>query len=296
MRKYLFTALLLLGLACVAVAQPRRPIDALFGAQDSFSKKAASDGERSAFLSVLTDDAIVFRPAPIKGLQFWQQSIEPVPVTLERRILYADVSSSGLLGYTTGPWKTSTKDNGKTIEHSGEYVTLWERRGGDDFRAVLDITTRHDDLEEALSDKGGGPSTEDPNTRGWSATNDAYKFLRTSMTGGGLAAALNAATMDDVRLLIDDEAPIVGKKKVVQAARMYTAMGFPDNVAIFQSGDMAYFWNQCRYQNNTEGVERGNCLQIMKLRDKKWWIVLAVFARLDDGKPPVLVSGSHKKK
>ena len=116
------------------------------------------------------------------------------------------------------------------------------------------------------------------------------------MQGGGLAAALNVTTMDDVRLLIDDEPPVVGKKKVLEAARLYTAMGFPENVAIYQSGDMAYFWNQCRYQNNSEGIERGNCLQVMNLRNKTWWIVLAVFARLDDAKPPVLVAGSSHKK
>jgi len=76
---------------------------------------------------------------------------------------------------------------------------------------------------------------------------------------------------------------------------LYTAMGFPASVAIYQSGDMAYFWNECHYQNNTEGIERGNCLQIMKLRGKKWWIVLAVFSRLDDAKPPVLASPKRRK-
>jgi hypothetical protein len=137
--------------------------------------------------------------------------------------------------------------------------------------------------------------SNDPNSRGWSATNDAMRFLRTSMEGGGLAAALSTASMDDVRLLIDDEPPVVGRKNVIEAARIYTSMGFPENVAIYQSGDMAYFWNQCRFQNSAEGTERGNCLQIMKLRNKKWWIVLAVFARLDDAKPPVLTAGSHRK-
>ena len=297
MRKCFFAALLLLGSAFASLAQPHLPIDALYGAQESFSKKASSDGEGPAFISALTDDGIIFRPAPTKGLHFWKDNSDAQPTTmLDRRISFADVSSNGLMGYTTGMWKSSQKANGKPVERAGEYVTIWERRNGEGFKAVLDITTRHDDFDSIRSNGGGRAAVQDANSRGWSATNDAYKFLRTSMQGGGLAAALNAVTMDDVRLLIDDEPPIVGKKKVSEAARLYTAMGFPESVAIYQSGDMAYFWNQCRYQNSSEGVERGNCLQIMKLREKKWWIVLAVFSRLDDAKPPVLVSGSHRKK
>ena len=295
MKQYFCAVLLVLELTLASTAQPHLPIDALYGAQDSFCKKATSDGERAAFLSVLTGDGVVFKPAPVGGLQFWQQDSEDQATTVSRKLAVADVSSNGLLGYTTGTWKSSRKDNGKAVEHAGEYVTIWERRNSEGFRAVLDITTRHDDIDNVGSDSARA-ATQDPNSRGWSATNDAYKFLHTSMQGGGLAAALNVTTMDDVRLLIDDEPPVVGKKKVLEAARLYTAMGFPENVAIYQSGDMAYFWNQCRYQNNSEGIERGNCLQVMKLRNKKWWIVLAVFARLDDAKPPVLVAGSSHKK
>lgn len=295
MRKYLLAALLILGFAFGLSAQPHVPIDSLYGAQDSFSRKAASDGERAAFVSALTEDAVIFKPAPVKGLRFWQQNVEAAPTTVERKVSFADVASSGMLGYTTGAWRSSTKVEGKAVEHSGEYVTIWERRNNDGFKAVLDITTKHDDMAAVAANSGGDPATHDPNARGWSATNDVMKFLHTSMLGGGLAAALETATMDDVRLLIDDEPPIIGRKKVVKAARLYTAMGFPASVAIYQSGDMAYFWNECHYQNNTEGIERGNCLQIMKLRGKKWWIVLAVFSRLDDAKPPVLASPKRRK-
>jgi len=295
MRKYLLAALLILGFAFGLSAQPHVPIDSLYGAQDSFSRKAASDGERAAFVSALTEDAVIFKPAPVKGLRFWQQNVEAAPTTVERKVSFADVASSGMLGYTTGAWRSSTKAEGKPVEHSGEYVTIWERRNNDGFKAVLDITTKHDDMAAVAANSGGDPATHDPNARGWSATNDVMKFLHTSMLGGGLAAALETATMDDVRLLIDDEPPIIGRKKVVKAARLYTAMGFPASVAIYQSGDMAYFWNECHYQNNTEGIERGNCLQIMKLRGKKWWIVLAVFSRLDDAKPPVLASPKRRK-
>lgn len=295
MTRFTFAILLLVGFVLGSGAQVRLPIDALYGAQDSFCRKAAIDGEKAAFLSVLMDDGVIFRPAVIKGRQFWSAADGPSPL-LYRGLSFADVSSNGLLGYTTGSWRSELKTGGKSVEHVGEYVTIWESRNGGDFRAVLDITTRHDDLEATAVNSGGYAATQDSNFRGWSATNDAMRFLRTSMQGGGLAAALTAVTMDDVRLLMDDEQPVIGRKKVLEAARSYTATGFPADLAIYQSGDMAYFWNQCRYQNSSEGIESGNCLQIMKLRDKKWWIVLAVFARLDDARPPVLVTNSPSRK
>jgi hypothetical protein len=47
---------------------------------------------------------------------------------------------------------------------------------------------------------------------------------------------------------------------------------------MYQAADMAYVWNPCQYANSNEGLEKGNCLHIWKLRDNKWWVVLGVFA------------------
>src|SRR3954453_21603187 len=91
MRKFFFSALLLLGFALTSTAQPHMAIDALYGAQDSFCKTATSDGEKAAFLSALTDDGIIFRPAPVKGLQFWQQDPGAQPTTVDRKLAIADL-------------------------------------------------------------------------------------------------------------------------------------------------------------------------------------------------------------
>jgi len=294
MRNALVVALLLAGLSLTTLGQGNYSADALYAAQERFGRAAATEGEKAAFLKNLTDDAIVFRPVPTPGLKFWREQDVTVPVTVDRTVSAMDMSSDGRLGYTTGLWRSTKKDGANTVEHYGEYVTIWERREGQPFKVVLDITTRHDDIQSAYA--SGGAVSSDPNIKGWSATNDAMRYLSTGMRfGRGLAAALKATTMDDVRLLVDDQPPITGRDNVVEAAKRYTAIGFPTDVTIYQSGDMAYFWNQCRYQNSIEGLERGNCLQVMKLRNKKWWITLAAFARLEDDKPPVLAASSKRK-
>jgi ketosteroid isomerase-like protein len=294
MRNAVVFALLLVCLSVAAAGQGKYSADALYAAQERFAHTAAAEGEKSAFLNNLTEDAIVFRPVPTNGLKYWRDHEEPVKITVDRTVANMDMSSDGRLGYTTGMWRSTRKEGADDIQHYGEYITLWERREGQPFKVVLDITTRHDDIQSSFG--GGGVATFDTNAKGWSATNDAMRYLRTAMNmGQGISTALKVTTMDDVRLLVDDQPPITGRDNVVEAAKRYTAIGFPSDVTIYQSGDMAYFWNQCRYQNSAEGLERGNCLQVMKLRNKKWWITLAAFARLDDDKPPVLAPGSKRK-
>jgi ketosteroid isomerase-like protein len=291
MARFAVLALVIFCVASTCAAQGGIDLDLLNAADAAFRGKAGTDGQRSAFLDVLLDDSVIFAPSRVKGREFWDAQTAAPAVTHRRATAFADISSNGLLGYTTGGWKTTQKDKKGDISTFGEYVTVWERRGGAGFKIALDMTTKHDEIPAALATQSVKKTfPPDINKRGWSATNDAMGFLRASMQAGGLAAAFEAGAMDDVRLLVDGEPAITGKKNVVKIAKRYLSMRFPADLAIFQSGDMAYFWNSCSYANSIEGAEQGNCLQIMKLRNKKWWIVLAAFARIEDERPPTLIT------
>jgi hypothetical protein len=154
---------------------------------------------------------------------------------------------------------------------------------------ALDISITHDKLTFAETDRAvlGGKSN-DPNKRGWSPADASMNFLRLSMNGRGLADGYERYAADDVRLLIEQEPPIIGKKRVVSAMKDYISITFPRKVASFQSADMAYTWNPCQFDNNGEGTESGNCLHVWKLRNKKWWIVLGVFALVAKEVKPTL--------
>ena len=99
-----------------------------------------------------------------------------------------------------------------------------------------------------------------------------------------------------MRILIEREPPILGKKRVVKEMQRYISIEFPKKVALFQAADMAYTWNACQYANSNEGVEKGNCLHIWKLRNKKWQIVLGVFARVTSDVRPTLKEREKRKK
>ena len=286
--------LIILGL-CLGV-RAQVGLNTILDAERALGEATAARGQKAAFVEFLTDDSIIFRPEAINGKDFWTRQTELSGSNLTRTMTFADVAANGLLGYTTGNWQLKKKDKDIDVVTNGNYVTIWERRNGAGFRAVIDISIRHDEPNGS-----GGPvdrkrmPEQNSNKFGWSPADTAMKFLRAGMTIGGLASAYDEFADDDVLLLIDREPPIQGKKRVVRETKRFTSTKFPLKVAMYQSADMAYFWNQCHYANSEEGQEVGNCLQILKLRKNKWYIVLGVFARVASEKPPSLTVKPTKK-
>jgi ketosteroid isomerase-like protein len=270
------------------IAQPE--LQRLYSAGETFGQIAARKGPKLAFLEVLADDSVIFHPGPVSGREFWKASDDSSPARLQRNITYADISSTGAMGYTTGSWELYPQGKPDSSTQFGEYVTIWERKADGQFRATVDISVAHEKLA-IVGNKGKvmpANSTGDPNQRGWSAADSSLNFLKMGMTKKNLGGAYDKFAADDVRLLIDRMPPIVGKGKVVSATKHYNSIQFPKDMTLLESGDMAYLWNPCQYSNSKEGIEKGNCLQIWKFRNNKWEIVLGVFARVLDDTPPSL--------
>src|SRR5438445_12643638 len=76
----------------------------LVESERDFAKTSVAKGTREAFLAYLADDAILFRPHPVPGKK-WMQDHPAPPGLLTWEPIFADISRSGDLGYTTGPWE-----------------------------------------------------------------------------------------------------------------------------------------------------------------------------------------------
>lgn len=286
----IFTFLLCTGVFGQADMQP------MFDAEKAFVQSAAANGIKSAFLEVLAGDSIIFRPEAVNGREYWSNRVDSPASTLVRVPKYGDISSNGVLGYTMGNWRQYPKGKSEALADFGQYVTIWEKRGGK-FFASLDIGITHEKLPFSETDRvWKADKTSDPNKLGWSPADASMNFLRMSMSEDRLGAAYRKFAADDVRLLIEREPPILGRKNVVKQTNRYISVEFPKKVALFQAADMAYTWNACQYANSNEGIENGNCLHIWKLRKKKWLIVLGVFARVDSEIAPTLKVRQGNKK
>lgn len=288
-------SLLIFLLLCASAAFPQNARDQIMAADRGFAKATAEIGLKSASLQFTSDDAIIFRPEAINAKDFWTRRNDTKTLAV-RTMAAADVASSGQIGFTTGSIEYFPNGMNQPAGDFGQYVTVWGRRGNGGWRAVLELFVKHEkDLKLPVKQSTYQRFGLENNKSGRSAADPSMRFLRASMSDH-LGAAYRNYAAEEIRLLRDGYPPIVGRKQVIEATRDYRAVKFPFKVALMESGDMAYSWNPCEYNVSDEGMERGNCLHVWKLRDKKWWIVLAAFARVESGLKPVLKTKTARQK
>lgn len=286
--------ILLFAIFLCSTAYAQSLLEPVYETQRAFERVLADRGARSAFTEFLSDDAVIFRPEAVNGRDFLRSADSLPDGTVNRTVHFADVSNNGLLAYTLGEWTFTPKARPKDIR-VGEYATVWSKVNGR-YKAILDIEVSHPVLERAedrlhIPKPRGGHS----NKQGWSATDATMNFLRMSMSKAGLGKAYDMFAAEDVILLRDGLPPIVGRGLAEDETEKYAAVDFPKRVAQFQTGDMAYTWNPCSYADSREGMEKGNCLHIWKFRDKKWFILLGVFAKVTNTVKPVLKEAAGRE-
>lgn len=247
-------------------------------AELSFINIARSSGPKQAYLEFLLPDSVVFQPTAENGLAAWQK-VENSATILERTQIFADAASNGSFGYTTGHWKSFERNKPDSTKF-GQYVTIWQRSKTGKLKIALDIVTTHEEFPVELLDKfrNSNRPSKDSNKKGWSAADATMNFYRLGNNHNQLGGAYERYSDDKVRLLVDGDAPVYGKTDAVYKMSRYRSMEFPTKLAMLEAADMAYVWNPCEFADSAEGKEKGNCLHIWKLRDKKWWIVMGVFA------------------
>lgn len=293
MKPYL--TLLLIAVAH-SFASGQSDFQLMVDADRAIANAAVQNGTRSAYLEYLADDGVIFRPDAVNGKDYWNLHKQEPAVILKRTMERADIAASGLLGYTSGTWEETPRMPTGPARQVGQYVTVWSKKPSGKFLAIIDILTKYDEAAAPV----GNPVLvtnlpKDINRRRWSAADPSMNFLKMGMNRGGLGNAFDEFAAEDVRLIIEENPPIFGRKNAVKAMKKYLSVAFPRKVSLLESSDLAYAWNPCEYANSEEGMERGNCLNIWKLRSKKWYITLGVFARVPNTvKPTIKVSPKNR--
>ena len=109
----------------------------LVDAERAFAKKALDTNIRDAFFENMDMEAILFRPTPVNGKEFFRnRPANPGPV-LAWYPSYAELSGTGDMGWTTGPWEfRAAKD--KAPEAWGHFASVWRRDTKGKFHVLLD--------------------------------------------------------------------------------------------------------------------------------------------------------------
>ena len=117
--------------------------DALKKADIDFSNLSRAKGVKEAFIAYTAENGVLLRPfmMPVVGYdavkKFMEDGDSNFQLTWEP--LYADISTSGEMGYTYGLYTAVYKDE-KGIEQStrGTYVSIWKKDKDGNWKFVLD--------------------------------------------------------------------------------------------------------------------------------------------------------------
>ena len=281
----IFSLIFLFLITANVSAQSKADLQKVVETEIAFAKAAEMKGTKAAFLEFLADEGIIFRPTEINGKQFWNARADS-PDLLSWRPNWADISSDGKLGYTTGGWEYRPK--GKTDEPAayGEYVTIWQKQSDGKFKAVLDIGIAHP--------KPAGTKY------GWSFPREAETTQNKpekAITLGQLTDIFSKKLLsdgyfkyfaEDVVVLRDGEMPLKGKTTAFLGLEKLDAKFPPRSFLNFNGnlsqvfGNMMYAYGTYQLTHEDKSISKWNFVQIWKYRGGRWHVVLDIFNQIPE--------------
>lgn len=267
-----------------AAAFAQKPINELVAAEHAFASAAAEKGVKTAFLEFAAPDAVLFLPDRVNAKEYWSASAE-FPGLLAWAPNFADISSNGILGYTTGNWESRrTKDQEPNA--FGEFVTVWLRQPNGNFRYVADIGVWHQKpgsfSKDWTSPPDSGTKADTNGGSGSSAIHSANRYYE-MIDGGNFRKAYDAYLSENVRGYREGKMPILGRKALAAEVASLKKLSFARKSVFFGTADLAYTMNTYSSTDDQGRSENGNFLQIWKFTDGKWQIVLDIFKPIPAG-------------
>ena len=278
------------GLFLPASAQRKETADALtqmVETERSFSRMSEEKGTREAFVAFIADDGILFRPRAVPGKQWMQE--HPLPSSNTRPLLtwqpiYAFMSLSGDLGYTTGPWqyKTDTKD-GKASAF-GSFMTIWKKQPDGDWKFVLDLGISNPEPQTILTpafphESGANFKSINVDQARAALLSEEREFSKASADLGAAGAFLLKADVD-VRVYRENQMPFVGRSASAEAMYPPTVVWTwePAFADVSRAGDLAYSYGTYELRDKKSGAitESGNYARVWKKVAGKWRVVIDV--------------------
>jgi hypothetical protein len=250
--KTVIMALLTLAVcvAASAVEPPKVDPMELVKVEQAFGDAAQRDGTRQAFLTYLAEDGIVFMPGPVNGKEYYEARQESAS-RLSWQPEYAEITSLGEMGWTTGPWEWR-EDRAAEPSVFGQYVSIWKRQPGGEFKLVLDIGTSHpgpgrevDDLGLTVLDQVYPQSQRPADLT--QEREELLEFDRQFSKAAellGVREAFPKVAAEDILLLRDDFDRLIGHDEMDEhLSRLLGAYNRnPEGARIARSGELGYTW------------------------------------------------------
>ena len=274
----------------LAAAGPARSADlqadltAMVNSELAFARMAQEKTVRDAFLTFAAEDGVLMGP---KGVENARQQIasQPAPppdapkLNLEWWPVYADISRSGDMGWTTGP---SRRTRGERVGY-GHFVTVWKKQPDGSWRWLIDHGMSNKELSPL------GPDTPIPPVRAEKLKGEVpkvdVKAAREEMLAvdrelskitakgdtAGWAARMSA---DHVRIMRDGVQPPVGKEAVhVALAKEQPVTTEVLGGEVSNAGDLGFTYGWAEWKTG-ETAKKGAYMRIWEKLGGKWTLVM----------------------
>ena len=254
---------------------PEAAVRAIVEGERKFYEMGQAQSTRAAFLEFLSDDAIVFQPGPTNGKKVWNARPEG-GLWLTWQPVFAAMSRSADLGYTTGPSERRRNKEDEKPSGYGQYISIWRKQKDGAWKVALDVG--HENPRPAQP--AGEPELSFPQERADVQSDLATARRRFAEVQKKFAAsakndstaAISEAARDDIRVHREEMFPGIGKDAVglmlsVRRGKLsLTQMG----EGISGAGDVAYVYGKYLLERS-QSDERGHYLQIWRAGDGRTW-------------------------
>lgn len=253
---------------------------AMADAERAFAQAARQHGVRAAFLEFLDDDAIGFEPSLGRAKDAWRARpvpADPLATTLSWQPRTGDVSSSGDLGWLSGPYVYVPNGD---IAHTqyGCYFSIWIRRTGAPWRVLIDAGVTTDEpcafAGEGVARMASADIAPQPGTVGTGTTAlvEQDRLLDRRAVSVGLADAFGSLLHPGARFNREEQQPLVGPASITEflTSRPGSWTFVPRGGDVASSGDLGYTYGEYDQKENIRTTEAGFYVRVWRRSVAGW--------------------------
>lgn len=243
----------------------RTQLDSLIEAERAFARMSVAKGMKEAFLANLAEDSIIFRPTAVSGKKWTQDN--PAPSSqLSWEPEFADISSMGDLGYTTGPFEVRRTPQEPPVSF-GHYVTVWRKQADGNWKVAIDIGIGHSSVPKPTrvdSPRIAGPLKTARSQR-------EVESARKTLMDAERVFSYTSSLAREVRIYRQGLVPFGS----ISVDRNETYSWTPAKAEVSNSTDLGYTYGTVDFKTTDKPAVRNNYLRIWKKQsDEKWKVVL----------------------
>jgi len=275
MRIFIIAALVFLF---AGITLTQNDAEKVFNTEKAFEKMVAEKGIRDGFIEFMAPTGIIFRPEAVNARESFA-SRPASPASLTWNPIWIDVSSNGAIAYSIGNsvFRPKGRDDPNMI--FGHYLSIWNRQANGEYRAALDTGINHEKPASTPTEWRSPADTGlEKNERRISAADSSTGFYEMAEKTGSVKA-YKSYLADDAILMRDGRQPLIGKKAAIDyLSEQKPRVLFAKRKAFIEAADMAYVYNLYTLVDPMGAeIERGNFVQVWKLRKGKWLIAADVW-------------------